>query len=218
MDEGWTRLVFDNHQIKYTSLMDKDFRTNKLDYDTIFLPSIRENTLVKGRNANRYPRGYTGGITEKGVENLKTFVENGGKLICFDDSCETVIKRFQLPMKDVLKGKTRKEFHCPGSILRLDVDRRFALSKGYGKQTPAYFIYSSAYDIEDTMKIKSVAKYAEKDLLLSGWIYGEDHIKGKTAIAETEYGKGKIILFGFRPQHRGQTYVTFPFIFNALEK
>ena len=26
MDEGWTRLVFDNHQIKYTSVSNKDFR------------------------------------------------------------------------------------------------------------------------------------------------------------------------------------------------
>ena len=217
MDEGWTRLVFDNHQIKYTSLMDEDFRENKLDYDVIILPSIGEQSLVEGRNTKDYPKEYTGGLTEKGVENLKAFVEGGGKLICFDDSCEMVINRFGLPVKNVLKGKTRKEFYCPGTILQLDVDRRFSLAKGFGKQTPAYFINSSAYDLEDD-KVKSVAKYAEKDLLLSGWIYGEDLIKGKTAIAETEYGKGKIVLFGFRPQHRGQSYVTFPFIFNALEK
>jgi len=218
MDEGWTRLVFDNHQIKYTSLMDQDFRSNKLNYDTIILPSIGEKFLVEGRNEKQYPKEYTGGITKKGVENLKTYVENGGELICFDDSCEMVINSFDLPMKDVLKGKSRKEFHCPGSILQLDVDRRFSLAKGFDKTTPAYFIYSSAYDIQDQNKVKSIAKYAEKDILLSGWIYGEQHIKGKTAIAETTYGKGKIILFGFRPQHRGQTYVTFPFIFNALEK
>jgi hypothetical protein len=43
-------------------------------------------------------------------------------------------------------------------------------------------------------------------------------MNGKTALAETNYSKGKIILFGFRPQHRGQSFGTFPFIFNALEK
>jgi len=47
---------------------------------------------------------------------------------------------------------------------------------------------------------------------------GEKYLNGKTALAETDYGKGKIILFAFRPQHRGQSWATFPFIFNALEK
>jgi hypothetical protein len=63
-----------------------------------------------------------------------------------------------------------------------------------------------------------VAKYASKDALLSGWMLGEKYLNGKTALAETSYGKGKIILFAFRPQHRGQSWGTFPFIFNALEK
>ena len=47
---------------------------------------------------------------------------------------------------------------------------------------------------------------------------GEKLINGKTALAETGYGKGEIVLFAFRPQHRGQTYATFPLLFNALEK
>ncbi len=38
------------------------------------------------------------------------------------------------------------------------------------------------------------------------------------ALAEAAFGKGRIVLFAFRPQHRGQTFGTFPFIFNALEK
>ena len=218
IDEGWTRLVFDNHQIKYTSLMDTDFRTNKLGYDTIILPSINERSLVNGRSKNSYPAKYTGGITTKGVDNLKKFVSNGGQLICFDDSCGMIIKRFELPMKNVLNGLTRKQFHSPGTILRLNVDKRHRLSKGLNKETPAYFIYSSAYEISDKSKIKSVAKYGERNILLSGWIFGEKHINNRTAIAEATYGKGKIILFGFRPQHRGQTYGTFPFLFNALEK
>lgn len=218
MDEGWTRLVLDNHQIPYTSLMDSDFREDKLNYDAIILPSISERGIVSGLPKERYPEEFTGGIGETGVANLKKFVENGGKLICFDDSCELVIKQFNLPMKNVLGGLSRAEFYSPGSIWQLDVDTSNGLAKGFNKQTPAFFINSSAYEISDSGKVRSIAKYAEKDLLLSGWILGEKYALGKTAIAESDFGKGKLILFAFRPQHRGQTFGTFPFIFNALEK
>ncbi len=139
-------------------------------------------------------------------------------MICFDDSCEMVIKQFNLPMKNALNGLKRSEFYSPGSIGKLDVDTKNPLAKGLKEETPAYFINSSAFEISDESKVKSVAKYAEKDSLLSGWILGEKYMNGKTAIAEADYGKGKIVLFAFRPQHRGQTFGTFPFIFNALEK
>ena len=45
---------------------------------------------------------------------------------------------------------------------------------------------------------------------------GEKYLNGKIALAEVSYGKGKIVLFAFRPQHRGQTHATFPLLFNAL--
>ena len=217
MDEGWTRLVLDNHQIPFTSLMDADFRENKLNYDAIILPSIPERMIVSGQPAARYPQEFTGGITPTGVENLKKFVAGGGKIICFDASCELVIREFNLPVKNALSGLNRSQFYSPGSIWQLDVDTTNPLSRGFNEQTPAYFINSSAYEISDASKVKSVAKYAEKDLLLSGWILGEQYAQGKTAIAEANFGKGKLVLFAFRPQHRGQTFVTFPFIFNALE-
>ena len=218
MDEGWTRLVLDTFQIPFKPLSDKDFRENNLNVDAIILPADRESTIVKGITGDRYPAEYTGGITEKGFENLKKFVENGGKLICFDDSCELAIKEFGLPIKNVLTGLKRNEFYNPGSIVQLMVDVADPLAKGLNAETPAYFIDSAAYDISDNSKVRTIARYAEKDALLSGWMLGEKYLNGKTALAEADYGKGKIVLFAFRPQHRGQTWGTFPFIFNALEK
>ena len=41
-------------------------------------------------------------------------------------------------------------------------------------------------------------------------------ISRRAAAVATTYGKGKIVLLGFRPQHRAQTHGTFPFLFNAL--
>jgi len=217
MDEGWTRLVLDNHQINYTSVSDSDVRQGKLAFDSIILPSQSERQIVQGHSEERYPKEFTGGITKGGVDNLKKFVNDGGKLICFDDSCEMVINQFGLGMKNVLKGLNRKQFHSPGTILKMDLDTSHPISKGMDKTIPAYFIYSSAFEISDTENIKQVASYGQKDILLSGWIFGEKYINGKTSIAEAKVGQGRIILFGFRPQHRGQTYGTFPLIFNALD-
>jgi hypothetical protein len=55
MDEGWTRLVFDNYQIPFSSVSDADFRAGNLNYDAIILPADSENTIVRGLSAERYP-------------------------------------------------------------------------------------------------------------------------------------------------------------------
>ncbi len=218
MDEGWTRFVFDTFQITFSSISDADLRRNDLNVDVIILPADSEKTIAEGLSAERYAEEFAGGIGEIGVANLKKFVEKGGKLICFDDSCELIIKRLDLPIKNVLKNLKRNEFYNPGSIVSLDVDKTNQLSKNLNKRTAAYFTTSSAFEIEDKRRVKSIAEYAEKDALLSGWMLGEKYLNGKSALAETTYGKGKIILFAFRPQHRGQTFGTFQFIFNAIEK
>ncbi len=65
-----------------------------------------------------------------------------------------------------------------------------------------------------------IARYPSdpKQILLSGWALGQDKIAGKAALVEVTMGKGKIILFGFRPQYRGQSLATFPLLFNAISQ
>ena len=41
-------------------------------------------------------------------------------------------------------------------------------------------------------------------------------IHGKQALVEARYGKGRVVLFGFRPQFRGQAYGAFKFLLNAI--
>lgn len=218
MDEGWTRLVLDTFQIPFRSVSNEDMRSGNLDLDAIILPADNENTIVNGLSSERYPAEFAGGIGAVGVDHLKKFVENGGKLICFDDSCEMVIKSFALPIKNVLAGVRRNEFYNPGSVVKLDVDTTSPIGRGLRKDVGAYFSSSSAFDLTDSGRVKTVARYADKDALMSGWMLGEKLMNGKTALAEATHGKGKIVLFAFRPQHRGQSWGTFPFIFNSLER
>jgi len=118
----------------------------------------------------------------------------------------------------VLSGLKRNEFYNPGSVVKLKVDTSSPYAKGMLAETPAYFISSSAFEVAADARVTRIATYADKDALMSGWMLGEKYLNGKTALAEVAVGKGKIVLFAFRPQHRGQTFGTFPFIFNALEK
>jgi hypothetical protein len=219
MDEGWTRYVFDTFNVNYSSILDKDVRAGNLRarFDVIVLPSMRMREIVEGRAKGTAPDEFTGGITEVGVENLRRFVEDGGTLICFDASTELAIKRFKLPLKNVLEGVRSNEFYCPGSILRLDVDTASPLARGLAHDTDAYFINSSAFEIVgDDKTVHVVARYAPWDVLRSGWLLGEKYVAGKIALAEVALGKGRVVLFGFRPQHRGQTWGTLPFVWNSI--
>lgn len=220
MDEGWTRYVFDTFNVKYDSLLDKDVRAGNLRsrFDVIVLPSMRLREIVEGRAKETAPAGFTGGITEAGVENLRRFVEEGGTLVCFDASTELAIKRFKLPLKNVLEGVRSSEFYCPGSVLRLDVDTASPLARGLTRDTDAYFINSSAFDLanDNEKSVRVVARYTDRDVLRSGWLLGEKYLAGKIALAEVSLGRGHVVLFGFRPQHRGQTWGTLPFVWNAL--
>jgi len=137
-------------------------------------------------------------------------------LICFDGSCGAVIRQMKLPLKNVLDGLRSSDFYCPGSVLRLDVDTTNAIAHGMYKETDAYFINSSAFEITEGRNVNVVARYANENLLRSGWLRGEDKLKNKIALAEFSMGKGRVVLFGFRPQHRGQTWGTLPFIWNAI--
>ncbi len=217
MDEGWTRFIFDTFNLRYSSLRDAGVRQEDLSskYDVIILPHQRAREIMEGNAAGTYPQEFTGGMTSAGVAKLKDFVVDGGTLVCFDASCELPIKQFNLPLRNVLDGLKSSNFYCPGSILSLDVDNTQALARGLLKSTDAYFINSSAFEATDA-SVRVIARYAKENVLRSGWLLGEEKLKGKIALAEVRLGKGRIVLFAFRPQHRGQTWGTLPFIWNAL--
>jgi hypothetical protein len=215
-DEGWTRFVFDTFNVPYKTVRDADMRAGNLsNYDVIVLPSQRARDILEGNPAANYPPEYTGGLTQNGVGNLKRFVEAGGALVCFDASCELLIKEFNLPVRNILANEKPVDFYCPGSILSLELERSHPLSRGLPQTVDAFFINSSAFEVRDPA-VRIAARYAGDNLLRSGWLLGGDKLRGKVALAQVSLGRGRIVLFAFRPQHRGQTWGTLPLIWNAL--
>src|SRR6185312_1762029 len=202
----------------YTSIRDVDMRKGGLNskFDAVIFTSQAATQIINGNAAGTVPAEYTGGISEAGVKNLKEFVNNGGMLVCFDNACDLAIKEFNLPLRNTLEGVRSSEFYCPGSIVALDVDNKHPIASTLPSSVPAYFINSSAYTATTDANVRVIARYAQDNVLLSGWLLGEDKLSGQIALAEVSVGKGRIVLFGFRPQHRGQAWATLPFIWNAL--
>jgi hypothetical protein len=221
IDEGWTRWLFDTFNVPYTSLRDADVRAGDLraKFDVIVLPSMRTRDIVEGRAKETAPPEFTGGITDAGVESLRRFVEEGGTLVCWDESTDFAIKRLKLPVRNVLEGVKTSDFYCPGSILRVELDTKHPLARGFAQRADAYFVNSAAFEVTDDSRARVVARYSgsKDELLRSGWLLGAQYVAGRAALVEATLGRGRVVLFGFRPQHRGQTWGTFNFIFNAIE-
>lgn len=225
MDEGWTRLVLERFEFGPVSIENKRIKGGKLrgEFDCIIMPDLSSASIVDGRGDKDKPQvlppEYQGGIGAEGVAALKTFVEEGGTLIAFDDACDFAIDKFGLPVTDTLKGD--KEFSCPGSILRARVDRSHPLAFGMPEETPLFFTNSPALSTTVPPRVdidrKVIVRYDEdKDPLMSGYLNQPDKLKGRAALVEVTWGKGKIVLFAFRPQHRAQTWATYKLLFNAI--
>ncbi len=234
-DEGWTRYVLDDLGIPYTTLRNDDLRgtkARKADLrsiaDVIIFADedadiIRTGKAGDGDGLAHFPLAlppeYEGGIGAEGVEALKAFVAGGGRLVALNRACRLVLEDFGPPARDVLQAGGKTDFFCPTSILELDVDGATPLGYGFAGKVPAVFAKGSAFETwvpPAGWDRKVVASFAKEDLLLSGWIRGEDAIAGKAAVVDCQWKKGRIVLIGIRAQHRAQSHGTYKFLLNAL--
>lgn len=233
-DEGWTRWIFDSRSFEYGVLDDKDLRSGitvykqgpgvTAKYYVILIPDLPARTILNGYRTDAMPPELTGGLGPEGVKTLRDFVVTGGTLVFLNRASDFAIEQFKLPLRNIVAGLPRTDFYVPGSILRLELDTSHPIAKGMPKETIAWAEDSPVFEILDNSpgdvpasNVHVLGWYpSDKDPLLSGWLLGGDRIKGKAALVEVTMGKGRIILFGFRPQYRAQSLATYPLFFNSL--
>ncbi|NOT07507.1 MAG: peptidase M14 [Gemmatimonadales bacterium] len=219
MDEGWTRWMLDVNKIGYQSVVDRDIRAGGLNakFDVIIVPDQSVGQLTRGLG-NSYPDSRRGGLGADGAKGLREFAESGGTILFFNEASEYAIEALGLPVRNVLAGVRQSDFYAPGSLLGVEVDRAHPIAAGFSAPVPAvWFEDSPTFEATDPARVTVVARYqAAGDPLLSGWLLGGDKLNGKAALVEVAVGKGRAVLYGFRPQYRGQTMATQPLIWGAI--
>ena len=226
MDEGWTRLVLEQFGFPYKTLKDEDIQASNLNQslDLIILPND-STTLIVGEKEEEKPKTseippeYRSGIGDDGVEAIKQFVDSGGTLVTLNQACDFAIEKLDLQIKNLLKDKPSKEFFCPGSTLKVNINASHPLTRGMPDEGLIFFWNGPAFEVLQSAfneRYEILIQYPERDILQSGWLVGGNQIAEKAAMISAQYGAGKVILFGFRPQHRAQTHGTFKLLFNTL--
>ena len=234
MDEGWTRWLLKNYAFKVDTLHDADIKNTDLSrYHAIILPSQNAASILNGHPEHTIPFEYTGGLGLEGAFSLKRYVEQGGTLVTLDAASDFVIEQFGLPIRNAVRDVPRQQFFIPGSLIRTHVDTQHLIATGMQEEVAVSFQRSRAFEtvrlsgkgeggqeevlIAPKPAVQVVARYAEENLLMSGWALGEEkYIGGKAALMNAQLGKGNVVLFGFRPQFRGQPGGTYKLLFNAL--
>ena len=230
MDEGWTRFVLEQYGFEPKTLDNKAVRAGSLNaaYDAIVLPDVTKEVIATGKprhdeGAMRYfpelPPEYAGGLEKEGAAALKSFVEKGGTLVALSSAAEYVIDELALPVRNALARGS--DFAVAGSLLRAEVRGDHPVTYGLPTEVAVFQDEALAFDTAlpgPELERRVLASYpaAHQDVLLSGWIRGPEAIARKAAAVALSYGKGKVVLLAFRPQHRAQTPGSFPFLFGAL--
>jgi hypothetical protein len=233
MDEGWTRWVLEQLGVPFTSVTDSTIRAAALraQYDVVILPSESDSAIAFGRRPGSLPDRYTGGLGESGVAALRAFLAAGGTVIAIDQASRFAVARLGASAGVVATGGrggegepgtepagaagTGPRFSAPGSIFAVAVDRSHPIASGYGAEAMIYFLSSAVLDAGGAAH--AVLSYPrEGSPLRSGYLEGAELLAGRAALVDAPVGNGRVILFGFRPQHRGQTHGTFRLLTNAI--
>jgi len=218
MEAGWTRWLFDQHELAYDTLKDARLRAGDLrrDYDVILFQGQTPISIRAGFRSGVVPEAYVGGVGAEGGRALDRFVREGGRIVAIEAATDYVADLFDLGVSSAVERLRSSDFFIPGSILEMRPEPGHALNVGLPESMAAWFSRASrAFDVSDP-SVRVTARFSDGNPLRSGWLLGPEHVAGKPAVVEASIGEGSVVLFGFQPNYRAQTVATWPMLFNAL--
>ncbi|MFT5514285.1 MAG: hypothetical protein ACI80V_000391 [Rhodothermales bacterium] len=219
MDEGWTRWLLELYGFEFANITSGQMRAGNLEdrYDVILLASDSPRSLVDGYAKGSVPARFEGGLGTLGVRALDRFVRGGGTLVCLNASSDFAIDQLHLPVRNVVADLASTDFFTGGSILEVQTDPTHPVMAGMPSSADVFVWRSPVFTAKEGFEGTALAKYAAKGSpLRSGYLLGEEHLNAYAAAMDVKHGDGHVILLGFRPQWRGQSFGTFRVLFNSV--
>ncbi len=219
IDAGWTRLVLEQWELEHNTVRNADLKAGNLanKYDIILFPDgLRAGSILNDSTSR--PEKYMGGIGDKGLNELQTFVQAGGTIAAFGRSSMALVDLFDLPVANSVQELTRKDYFAPGSLVLSELDVTSPIAYGLPDKLPVMNRRGPAFIPRATTGAgpKMIGRYPDYDPRLSGFLLGPEHIQGKGSIAVQTVGRGRVILFSMAPQFRAMMHGTYKLMFNAI--
>ena len=247
MDEGWSRLMFEQFDIPVKPLMDAEIRKGDLNasYDAIILPADsidRDDRRSagrrrgggrggrgarpwrrRGRRARARQGGDAAGLPQRvrrrrrqDAAGVRAEGRHARHLRTGRRSADSALR----PAAPQRRGRTAVEgvlvarIDAAGALRQPPSARvRHAARRAMRCSSPAARPTRSP---PSSPNVEIFSTFVEREILQSGWLLGESVIAKKAAAVSVGHGDGRVVLLGFRPQHRDQTHGTFKLVFNAL--
>jgi hypothetical protein len=217
MDAGWTKWVLERYGFEFASINTPDITGNLRDKFDVLVVGDERRGVLPGGGFGRPAAATLSAEDEARIKALETFVRSGGTLVAMSGSAAAVIDQLKLPVRNVLNGVGRDKFFAGGSVMRVTTDPSQPVMSGMSKSADIFVFGSPAFETTAGFDGAVLASYPnEGSPLRSGYLLGEQFLQGKAAALDVRLGEGHVILLGFRPQWRGQTFGTFRVLFNSI--
>ena len=147
---------------------------------------------------------------------VDAFVRSGGTVVAWNQGATSLMSALSLPVRNVVEG-LRDEYFTGISVMRASVDTLHPVMAGMPREADVVVSNSPVFETQVGFDGSVLASYpTEGTPLRSGFLKGEELMRGKAAALDLKRGPGHIVLLAFQPQWRGQPHGTFRVVFNSL--
>lgn len=242
MPSGWVRWILEQYNFEFELIFAKEIDAGNLNkkYDAILfisggIPAPGRGSAGGGWGSppdeSTIPAEYhhmLGSITaEKSIPQLKSFMENGGKIVAVG-SASMLAYHLDLPVKNALvevqrDGSERplpgEKYYVPGSVLVTRVDTSIPANWGLTNHVDVLFNNSPVFKLKPEAKLQGfqvLSWFDTKTPLKSGWAWGESYLEDGITAFSAPVGKGTLYVYGPEITYRAQSHGTFKMLFNNL--